>query len=324
MTLLGDLREVWTFGGLTPRRLARRVYIAIMENNVTGYAAQLAYYFFFSLFPFLLFIAALLPYVPIPDLMDQIMDLVDDFLAAEAAEIIRRNVEDLVARPRGGLLSFSILFALFLASNAIAAVGDSLNHAYGVKESRPFWKVRGIAILLTIGLAVMVIVSTILLIFGPELGGWLAAQVGLGPAFDVLWEFVRWPVVIVLMMLGAALLYYFTPDVEQEWRWVTPGSVLAVLAWVGVSLGFRYYVDHFGQYNVTYGSIGAIIVLLTWMYLSGLFLLIGGEINAEIEHAAKSGKDRGEKKLPAQPKPGEGESCEGESKEEARERIQRS
>lgn len=301
MTLRSDLHEVWAFGGLSPRRLARRVFVAIMEDNVMGYAAQLAYYFFFSLFPFLLFLAALLPYIPIPDLMDQIVDLVDDFLAAEAAEVIRQNVQDLLAQPRGGLLSFSILFALLLASNAIAAVGDSLNHAYGVKEGRPFWKVRGMAILLTIGLAVMVIVSTILLIFGPELGGWLAAQVGLGPAFDVLWELVRWPVVIVLMMLGAALLYYFTPDVEQEWRWITPGAVLAVLAWVGVSLGFRYYVDHFGQYNVTYGSIGTIIVLLTWMYLSGFFLLIGGEINAEIEHAAKSGKDRREKKLPDAP-----------------------
>lgn len=298
MTLRSDLYEVWTFGGLTARRLLRRLYTAVMEDNVTGYAAQLAYYFFFSLFPFFLFLAALLAYVPVAGLMDQIMELVGDFLAAEAAEIIQQNVQDLVARPRGGLLSVSILLSLFLASSAIAAVGDSLNHAYGVKEGRPFWKVRAIAMLLTVALAAMLIVSMLLLIFGPELGGWLADRIGVGPEFDVVWEFVRWPIVVFLLMLAAALLYYFTPDVEQEWRWVTPGSVLAVLAWVGVSLSFRYYVENFGQYNVTYGSIGAIIVLLTWMYLSGFFLLIGGEINAEIEQAAAAGKNRGEKKMP--------------------------
>ena len=311
MALRSDLREVWTLGGLSTRQLARRVFNAVMEDNVMGYAAQLAYYFFFSLFPFFLFLAALLPYVPVPDLMDQIMELVGDFLAAEAAAIIQENVQDLVAHPRGGLLSFSILLALVLASNAVAAISDSLNHAYGVKEGRSFWKVRAIALLLTIGLAGMMIVSMALLIFGPELGGWLAEQAGVGRAFDVVWEVVRWPVTVFLLMLVVALLYYFAPDVEQEWRWITPGSVLSVIAWVAMSLVFRYYVENFGQYNVTYGSIGAIIVLLTWMYLSGLVLLIGGEINAEIENAAQGGKNIGEKKLPRKQGPAEAGAEEG-------------
>lgn len=302
MSLRRDLYEVWTLGGQSPRRLARRVWHGIMEDNVLGYAAQLAYYFLFSMFPFFIFLAALLPYVPIPNLMDQITALVGDFLAEEAAAVIEKNVQDLISRPRGGLLSFSILFSVFLASSAIAAISDALNHAYGVRESRPFWKVRGVAMLLTAVLAVLAIGSMVLLIFGPELGGWVAERLGVGPAFDVVWPFVRWPIVVFLLTLTAAIIYYFTPDVEQEWRWITPGSALAVVAWIVVSLGFRYYVENFGQYNATYGSIGAIIVLLTWMYLSGLVLLLGGEINAEIEHGAKRGKAPGEKKLPAEPR----------------------
>ena len=301
MTLRSDLYEVWTLGGQSPLRLARRIFWAIMEDNVMGYAAQLAYYFLFAIFPFFIFLTALLAYVPIPDLMEQIMGLLDDFVPAEASDILQQNVQDLVTRQRGGLLSFGILLALLLASNAMAAVSDSLNHAYGVKESRPFWKVRALALVMTIGLAVLVIASMALLIFGPELGSLLAMRFGVGPEFEILWDLVRWPIVVVLLMFAAALIYYFAPDVQQEWRWITPGSVLAVLAWVAASLLFRYYVEHFGQYNRTYGSIGAIIVLLTWMYLSGFFLLLGGEINAEVEHGAKTGKAPGQKELPGTP-----------------------
>ncbi|HEX7043945.1 MAG TPA: YihY/virulence factor BrkB family protein [Burkholderiales bacterium] len=298
MSLGRDLYEVWTLGGQSPRRLARRVWDALTAGNLLGYAAQLAYYFLFALFPFFVFLAALLAYVPVPNLMDEIMSVVQEFLAEEAAAMIRQNVTDLITKPRGGLLSFSILFALFLASSAVAAIGEALNHAYGVRESRPLWRVRGTAMVLTVVLAGLAIASTALLIFGPEVGGWLAGRLGVGEQFRAVWPFIRWPIVVFLLMLNAALIYYFTPDVEQEWRWITPGSVLAILAWIAVSLGFRYYVDNFGKYNATYGSIGAIIVLLTWLYLSGLMLLVGGEINAEIEHAAKGGKDRGEKRLP--------------------------
>ena len=203
-----------------------------------------------------------------------------------------------MTRPRGGLLSFSILLALWTASSAIEAIANSLNRAYGVKERRPWWKVRLTAILLTCGLAVLVLASMALLIFGPELGGFIAAKVGLGTAFHMFWDLMRWPLTVFLMMIGAALIYYFAPDVEQQWRWITPGSVFAVLSWIATSLSFSWYVDNFGNYNLMYGSIGAIIVLLTWMYFSGFSILVGGEINAEIEHAAQGGKRKGQKKMP--------------------------
>jgi membrane protein len=164
-----------------------------------------------------------------------------------------------------------------------------------VEEGRPFWQVRLLAMGITIGLSAVIVVALVLLTFGPQLGRWVADLVGLGQVFEVTWNLVRWPVIVGLLVAAIALLYYFAPDVEQEWKWITPGSACAVLGWLLASLGFAFYVNRFGSYNATYGSIGAVIVLLTWMYVTGLFILIGGEINAEIEHAAPRGKEPGEK-----------------------------
>lgn len=298
MSLRDEWREVWTLGGMRATTLAKRVWHEINEDDVWGYAAQLAYYFLFSLFPFFIFLAALLAYIPIPNLMEQIMALLGQFLPGAVLDMVKDNVLELVTQPRGGLLSLGILLALWTAASAMAAMTDSLNRAYGVKEGRPFWRVRVVAVLLTIGLASLMLSSMVLLIFGSELGSLIAWKIGLGTAFDAAWLVLRWPIIVFLMMFGAALIYFFAPDVEQEWRWITPGAVFAVLAWIVMSLVFAWYVDRFGNYSVTYGSIGAVIILLTWMYFTGFFLLVGGEINAEIEHAAASGKSKGKKKLP--------------------------
>jgi membrane protein len=151
---------------------------------------------------------------------------------------------------------------------------------------------------LTVGLLIFsycIIVSIILLTFGPQIGDWIATQVHLGWAFQATWNILRWPVIVFLMILTVAILYYFAPDVEQKWKWITRGSICAVLGWIVVSLGFSFYVNNLGSYNATYGSIGTVIVLLTWMYLSGFLILVGGEINAAIEHEAQGGKGPGEK-----------------------------
>ena len=294
---VAQFKEVLRLGGLTCKELARRVIHEIQENNHLGQAAQLAYYFLFALFPFFLFLTALLGYLPIPNLMEQIMDLLAQALPGEALHLVRDNVLKLVTEQRGGLLSFGILVALWASSSAIIAITDALNRAYGVKDGRPWWKIRGTAILLTIGFSLFIIAAVILLMFGPHLGSWLANAVGLGSIFELAWNILRWPVIVVLMIVALAILYYFAPDVEQEWRWVTPGAVFAATGWVIASLGFSYYVNNFGSYNKTYGSIGAVIVLLTWMYLTGFFIIVGGVINAEIEHAAPGGKAPGEKAI---------------------------
>jgi len=292
------VKNVWNFGGLSVKDLGRRVIHEIQQDDCLGRAAQLAYYFLFALFPFFLVLTTLLGYLPVPNLLDRLMETLAEMLPGEALRLVQENVRELVTNRRGGLLSLGLLAALWTSSSAVTAIMDSLNRAYDVEEGRPFWKVRLMAVLLTIGLSVFIIVSLILLTFGPQIGGWIADKVGLGSVFKLAWNILRWPVIVGLIILAMALIYYLAPDVEQEWQWITPGSVVAVIGWVLASLGFSFYVNNFGSYNATYGSIGAVIVLLTWMYVSGFFILAGGEINAEIEHAAASGKDPGEKELP--------------------------
>jgi membrane protein len=286
-------------GGLSVKDLGRRVIHEIQEDDCLGRAAQLAYYFLFALFPFFLVLTTLLGYLPVPNLMDRLMEMLAGILAGDALQLVQDNVREIVTSRRGGLLSFGILVALWTSSSAVTAIVDGLNRAYDVEEGRPYWKVRLIAIFLTVGISLFIIFSLILLTFGPQIGGWIADQVGLGGVFQTAWNLLRWPVIVGLIVLAMALVYYVAPDVEQRWQWITPGSLVAVIGWLLASLGFSFYVNNFGSYNATYGSIGAVIVLLTWMYVSGFFVLVGGEINAEIEHAASSGKDPGEKQQPA-------------------------
>ena len=269
-------------GGVPVTEFAKRVIYKTQVDDCLGKAAQLSYYFLFGLFPFLLFLGTLLGYMPIPNLMEEIIALLAAVLPREAIHLIQGNIRKLVSTQHGGLLSFGIFAALWMVSSAMAAIIDTLNRAYGVQEGRPFWKVWGIAILLTLGLPLFMLASMVLLVFGPQLGGWIAAQIGLGALFQVLWEVLRWPVILVLLIVALAPVYYCAPDVEHAWRWITPGSVFAILATLITSLGFSYYVTNLGSYDATYGSIGAVIVLLTWMYLTGFFILVGGEINAEV------------------------------------------
>lgn len=290
-----DLKDAFSLRGVGVKELFKRVISEVQQDNCAAYAAALAYYFLFALFPFFLFLTALLAYLPIPNLMDQIMGSLAQVMPGETLSLVQDNLGNLVTQQRGGLLSFGILAALWTSSSAITAICDALNHAYDVEEGRPFWKLRGTAILLTMGLSIFLIVSIVLLMFGPQIGGWLADFVGLGRAFEIAWNILRWPVILFLVTAAVAAIYYFAPDVDQGWKWMTPGSVFAVLLWLLISIGFSYYVNNFGSYDKTYGSIGGIIVLLTWMYASGFAILVGGEINAVIEHASAEGKAPGEK-----------------------------
>ena len=282
-------------GGLGIIELATRVVKEVREDDCLGGAAQLAYYLLFAVFPFVLFLTALLGYLPIPNLMERLLATLATLLPGEVVTLLQDNIRQLVTEQKGGVLSFGILAALWASSSAVVALMDALNRAYDVQEGRPWWKVRGLALLLTIGLSFFIVLAMVLLIFGPQLGNWLASLVGLGKVFGLLWNILRWPVSAGLLSVALALVYYYAPDAEQQWKWITPGAVFAVVATIVVSLGFSMYVSHFGSYNKTYGSIGAVIAFLTWLYLTGLCLLIGGEINTEIEHAAPAGKAPGQK-----------------------------
>jgi membrane protein len=184
--------------------------------------------------------------------------------------------------------------ALWSSSAALVAITDSLNRVYDIEEGRSWWKTRLTAILLTIALAVFVLVAIFLVMVGPTLAEWLASQMGLGTAFEITWKILQWPVVLALIAVGIGLIYYVAPDAEQDWEWITPGAVLATVLWLVASLAFKIYVANFADYNATYGSLGGLIVLLLWFYLTGLAILIGAEMNAEIEQASASGRNAGD------------------------------
>ncbi len=266
------------------RDLVVRVAKTADDCELTGYSAQLAYYFFLSLFPALLFLTTLIGYLPMAHHHTVLLGFLGRILPAQAMLLVRRNLESLVHTHKGGLLSFSALFALYSAGNAVIAIAAALNRVFGVHEKRPYWRVWAVAVMLIIALAILLLVAVTLFFFGPWLVTMLATQFGWALVPAVL-DVVRWPVILGALIMATALVYHFAPDVRQEWRWVSPGVVFSVSGWLAASALFAFYVDHFGSYNRMYGSIGAVIVLLTWMYLSGLVLLVGGGINAVLAGA---------------------------------------
>ncbi len=276
----------WNLGGLTVRELGRRVWRELSEDEVTERGAALAYYFLFALFPALLFLTALLGLLPLPGLMGQLIEYADQTLPGDAASIVQRTLEEIQAGARGGLLSVGALAALWAGSNGMASIMTALNVAYDVEDARPWWKRRGLAIVLTVGLALFILAALVLLVFGPLIGEAVAGLLGLGAVFGVAWSVLSVPVVMGCVLLGFALVYYLAPAAQQSWRWVTPGSAVALVLWLAMSVGLRVYVERFANYTATYGSIGGVILLMLWLYLTGVVLLVGAEINAEIEHAA--------------------------------------
>jgi membrane protein len=271
------------------------VYREIVDEDCSEHAAAMAYYFLFASFPFFLFLTTLMGMIPIPDLLEYLMTQAKTLLPGEAFKLIEDNIRALFMNKKEGLLSLGILLALWASSNAIVSVMDAMNKLYDVKEGRPFWKVRGTAILLVIGLSLLFLLALVLLMFGTKIGKYIADLINFGTAFLVAWHLVLVPVILFLLTVAVAAIYFFTPDVEHKWVWITPGSVLVIPLWILMSLGFSFYINNFGSYDKTYGSIGAVIVLLLWLYLSGFIILAGAVLNSVVEHASAEGKEPGEK-----------------------------
>lgn len=275
--------------------LLKRTARELQVDNALGLAAQLAYYFFLALFPALLFLIALASYLPAEDLIGRVVTMLQGVTPQEVINIIRRQLADIAEQRQGGILTLGVLGALWSSSAAMVAIIDALNRAYDVEDARPWWKQRLIAILLTIGVAIFLLISAALVLAGPELASFVTDRVGLSGAFEWTWKILQWPFVFVLVATAFGLMYYFAPDVDQDWVWLTPGSVLATALWLIGSLAFRLYVVNFGSYEETYGTVAGAIILLLWLYMSGLVIIIGAELNAEIEHASPHGKAEGEK-----------------------------
>jgi membrane protein len=280
---------------LTWRELLRRTVKEILADDGLGLAAQLAYYFFLALFPALLFLLALASYFPLRDFSEQLTTVLGRFAAPELTGLIRDQLAQIANRQHGGLLSLGLVGALWSSSAALTSLIDALNRAYDVTEQRPWWKVRLLAITLTVALAAFVLAAFSVVVAGPAIGSALTEWMGLDAQFLWTWALLQWPLAFVLVCVAIGIVYYLAPDAEQEWVWVTPGSVVATVLWLVASVIFRVYVTSFGSYQETYGALGGVIVLLLWLYLTGLALVIGAEVNAEIEHASPWGKDPGER-----------------------------
>jgi membrane protein len=258
-------------------------------------AAQQAYYFFFSLFPALLTLIAVASFFPLENLADEVVRNLGRIAPPEVLNVINEQLTQISNGNQGGLLTFAFLVTIWSSSGAMVSIMTTLNAAYDITESRSFVRVRVTAILLTLGLAFFILVSFALIIVGPAVAERLASTMNLGTVFVWTWSILQWPVVFALVATGIGNIYYFAPDAEQDWVWLTPGAVLATLLWILVSVGLKWYLATAGSFNETYGTIGGVMVLLLWFYLSAIAILVGAELNAEIEHASPYGKDPGEK-----------------------------
>ena len=276
MYFLRDLKSLFSFQAL------KATVQEFQRDDAMGLAAQLAYYLILALFPFILVLVSLMGTFGSEELASEVLAYFRQVMPAEAYEIIKTFTANIISgrAEAPGLLSFGILFTIWASSGAFAALINALNRAYDVQETRPFWKVRGIAILMTLGLSVLVLTGVLLLVVGEPIGRAIAGFFGLDDLFLLVWDIARWPVALFFLVFTVALLYYFAPDVDQPFRWITPGGMIGVLLWVLASVAFNFYVSNFGSYNKTYGSIGAVIVLLLYLYISSLTILFGATLNA--------------------------------------------
>ncbi|MCA9499744.1 MAG: YihY/virulence factor BrkB family protein [Nitrospira sp.] len=286
---LGNHQSAWSGRPGTWWALTKEVWTASCEDDVFGRAAQLGFYFLLALFPALLGVTALIGMLPSQVVLPTVMPYAREVLPAESLILVEHYVEQMVQGSGGGLFSLSLLGSLWVASWGMMAIINTLNAVYGVKETRPFWKAGLTAVLLTIGGAVFVITSLILILAGEEVSQWIAEVTGLAWWATLGWPLWQWPVIVLLMLMAINLVYYWAPNSDHEWQWVKPGSVLAVFLWIVLSLGLKFYVENFINYNAVYGPITGVIILMMWLYVGGLTLLLGGELNFILKRPHSTG-----------------------------------
>jgi membrane protein len=285
--------------GLRGLGVGRVAWLAIKDffvDDMATYAAALAFHLFLALFPFVIFLVALLSFLHVPGFFDWLLSQVPDALPAPTRGQVAQAVRQVGTHARVGLLSVGIVGALWASSAGMRAVIRAVNVAYDVTESRPVWQRYALSLAFTLGFTALVIGATAVLLSGPTALAGLAAHVGLDRAVVAVWTWLRVPVALLVLTLAVALVYYVAPNIEQPFQVLTPGTVLAVLGWLSASLLFSAYAATVAHYSTTYGSIAAIVVLLLYFYLSSLALLLGAEVNAVIlQHAPRDQGSAGAK-----------------------------
>ena len=264
----------------------QRIIRQIKDDEIFGRAAQLSYYFLLALFPLLLVLINVLGFMAQQgtEFRAKLLSYFAAVMPSSAVALIQTTLDEISAASGGGKVSLGLLATLWAASNGMGAISQTLNTAYNIRESRPWWKVRLISVLLTIALAVIIISALAIILYGGEIGKALATRYGFGDLFSSTWLVLQWPIALIFVLATFNLIYNFGPNLKpQQRKWITPGAFVAVALWLIISSGFRIYLRYFDSYSVTYGSLGALIVLMLWFYLTGVAILIGGEVNCEAE-----------------------------------------
>jgi membrane protein len=281
----------WRLGGLSWLELARRLLDSVRKNDLLTRAAALSYYFIFALFPMTLsLLAAVGIFARATDLHGDLGKRLGQLMPPSALALVENTLREISVHSSRWKLGLGLLLAIWSGSGGMSCIMDALDRSYRTRSSRPYWKRQAIAIGLTALVSALGFVALVMVLAGGTLADFLGERTGLSHTLIVLWGIVEWPVALFFVLLALALLYCFGPSERQPWRWISPGSVVGILVWVIASLLFRVYLRFFSTYGRSYGSLGAVMVLLLWLYITGLALLLGGEINAEIDRASKTGR----------------------------------
>jgi membrane protein len=276
----------------TPARFAVALFGEISRDDIFGMAAEMAYRFLFAIFPLLLFLVAALGFVGeavgVDDLFDQVMDQAAPFLPIQVAEVIDRYVTGLLNTRSGTFLTVGVLGTLWGAAGGVETLIKGLNRAYCVATPRPFWRRRLIALAVTLVLPPTAVTLLLLAVVGRDLAAWTGTLLGMGDFFVGLLAAARWPVLVLVLFLLLSFLYHRLPNVRHRYVWSLPGSTFATVAWLALTQGFSLYVANFGNYDATYGSFGAAIAFLLWLYFAGVVVLVGAEINMLLEPSGRT------------------------------------
>lgn len=267
------------------KEVARATAKEFSQDDFGGLAAESAYHILFSIFPLAIFAAsmsAIINNVFGLDLFGKIMNALTSALPTDARNAIAEPLAQVLSNQNGGLLSFGIITALWSGSAAVSTFIKALNRAYDVEETRPFWRRKGIEILLTLFVGIVAASAFIVIVFGGKLGDAIATHVGGGHAFNVFWNIIRWPLILAFISLALAVLYWAGPNIKQKFQWISPGAVLATIVWLLAIGGFGLYVSKFGKYDKTYGTLGGMIILLLVFYISSMVIMLGGQLNSEL------------------------------------------
>ena len=287
--------QIPKMGGIGPLELAKHsIRKAYLEDDLLMYAAALAFRAFFALIPFLVFVVALLGVLQVPGFFDWVLSKAQNILSKDAVGQMKLVLEQVRHQARGGLLAFgAVALALWYTSVAVRSLMTALNTAFDVKEDRPPWRRYPLSMLLAIGFALTIALATTLMLVGTPVMSIILARLGLGEGLASVWQWVRWPAAVLLLMVVVALAYHLLPNDEEPFQFVTPGAILAVTVWVVASVGLHYYVLNFANYSVMYGALGAVLMLLLYFYVSAAVLLLGAEVNAVIRDASRRGGQEG-------------------------------